>query len=124
MMQARVFYFKGRNFGGQKLSRGKKFAKFLSKTFANDQQHACKICRWQDLITFRHVQVNMFQFSSSLAFQVHFVWDKLLRIFTKIFFTGQTLANLSKIGENRETYSLRKFLPLKYNKFSATNKQI
>ena len=29
---------------------------------------------------------------------------------------GQTLANLSKIGENRETFSLLKFPPLKYSK--------
>ena len=31
-----VCYFKGRNFRGQKLSRGKKNAKCLTKTFAND----------------------------------------------------------------------------------------
>ena len=30
-----------------------------------------------------------------------------------MFFAGQTLANLSKIFQNRETFSPQKFLPLK-----------
>ena len=40
-----------------------------------------------------------------LVFDVYFACGKTSQIFSEIFFAGQTLANLVKICENRESFS-------------------
>ena len=54
--------------------------------------------KWQNLIIFRHIQADWFQFSSNI-------------------FCRSTLANLSKINEICETFSPQKFLPVKHLHF-------
>ena len=53
------YYFKGRNFDGEKLLRGKKSAKLLRKTFANDQQRSQLIfVSWRRLEDVFHVRLQ------------------------------------------------------------------